>query len=321
MAINILTILLCFITLIWSASHLLKGALGLGDYYQLSPLFTGFTLVALGTSAPEIIIAINASLAGLNDIAIGNAIGTNIANIGLVLGCAAIIKPLRMQPALLRREYPILFLVMLFTYSLMIDGYIGVIDSCLFLIACLGFISYVVYRTKHAFLMTKITQKIQHQSLTKVSFKHHLICFFIGIVLLPLSAYVLVQHASLLAEQLGVSNLVIALTIVAIGSCLPELTTSLVAIKKGADDIAIGNILGTNILNLLAVLVVPGALHPALISHAILWRDLPFMIFATLVLLWFNYHNRNQRIERWHGCLLLTIYACYILSIFISSHK
>lgn len=319
MTINILTILLSFVTLIWSANHLLKGALGLGDYYKFSPLLTGFTLVALGTSAPEIIIAINASLAGLNDIAIGNAIGTNIANIGLVLGCAAIVKPLRIQPNLLRREYPLLFLAMLFTYSLMIDGYIGVIDSCLFLIACLGFIAYVVYRAKHAFLITKISHHMQHQVLIKISFKRHLTCFLIGMILLPLSAYVLVQHAAQLAGQLGVSNLVVALTIIAIGSSLPELTTSLIAIKKGADDIAIGNILGANILNLLAVLVVPGAIHPALISHALLWRDLPFMLFATLILLWFNYHNRNQRLERWHGTILLTIYACYIISIVISS--
>ena len=321
MAIHVLIIFLSFAALIWSANHLLKGALGLGDYYKLSPLFTGFTLVALGTSAPEIIIAINASLAGFNDIAIGNAVGTNIANIGLVLGSAALIKPLRIRPAVLRKEYTVLFLVMLFTYSLMLDGYIGVIDSCLFLMACLGFITYVVYRAQHTFLITKISRQLQHQSLGAISFKHHLTCFVIGIIVLPFSAYLLVQHACLLAGAWGVSHLVIALTIIAMGSSLPELTTSLIAIKKGSDDIAIGNILGTNILNLLAVLIVPGALHPSLISHALLWRDLPFMIFATLVLLWFNYHNRNQRIERWHGAILLTIYACYIVSIFISAYQ
>ena len=120
---NIIILILSFTTLLWSASNLVKGASGIAAYYRISPLFIGFTLVALGTSAPEIIIAIDASLAGINDIAIGNAIGTNIANIGLVLGITALIKPLRIQPTLLKREYPILFLVMLFSYSLMLDGY------------------------------------------------------------------------------------------------------------------------------------------------------------------------------------------------------
>ena len=317
---NILTLIISFATLLWSANHLVKGASGIGSYYHLSPLLIGFTLGALGTSAPEIIIAIDASLAGLNDIAIGNAIGTNIANIGLVLGITALIKPLRIQPTLLRREYPILFLVMLFTYSLMLDGYLNVLDSCLFLIACLAFIAYLMFHIKHDLFVSKITYKFQQKAGRKQSHRQHLFCFITGLLVLPLSAYFLVNSASDLAHLWGISDLTIALTIVAIGSSLPELVTSIIAVKKGADDLAIGNILGANIFNLLAVLIFPGAIHPAAISHAILWRDIPFMFAATLLLLWFNYRN-PKRIERWHGALLILMYGCYIMAICISATK
>ena len=315
---NLIILVVSFATLLWAASHLVKGASGIAAHYQVSPLLVGFTLVALGTSAPEIIIAIDASLAGLNDIAIGNAVGTNIANIGLVLGITALIKPLRIQPTLLRREYPILFLVMLFSYSLMLNGTLGVLDSCLFLIACLAVITYLMLNIRHSFLTSKVTIKFQQTSLRKKSHHFHITCFIIGLIALPCSAYFLVKSATVLAHFLGLSDLIIALTIVAFGSSLPELTTSIIAVKKGADDIAIGNILGANIFNLLAVMIVPGAIHPAPISHAILWRDIPVMFAVTLVLFWFNSRN-PQRMERWQGALLILLYCCYITALFISA--
>ncbi|OGV51380.1 MAG: hypothetical protein A3F46_10095 [Legionellales bacterium RIFCSPHIGHO2_12_FULL_42_9] len=321
--INIIILIVSFAALLWSASHLVKGASGIAAYYHISPLLVGFTLVALGTSAPEIVIAIDASLAGINDIAIGNAIGTNIANIGLVLGVTALIKPLRIQPTLLRREYPLLFLVMLFSYSLMLDGYFGVLDSCLFLIACLGFITYLMINVKHAYVTSKVTLRFQQNSLRKQSHRLHIICFITGLIALPLSAYFLVKSATGLAHLLGISDLVIALTIVAIGSSLPELATSIIAVRKGADDIAIGNILGTNIFNLLAVMIVPGVIHPGVISDAILWRDMPFMFAATGILLWFNFRSKSnkRRMGRRQGALLILMYCCYIAALFISAAK
>lgn len=321
--INIIILIVSFAALLWSASHLVKGASGIAAYYRISPLLVGFSLVALGTSAPEIFIAIDASMAGINDIAIGNAIGTNIANIGLVLGITALIKPLRIQPTLLKREYPILFLVMLFSYSLMLNGYFGILDSCLFLIACLGFITYLMINVKHSYVTSKVTLRFQQKSLQKQSHRFHIFCFITGLITLPISAYFLVRSATVLAHVLGVSDLVIALTVVAIGSSLPELATSIIAIRKGADDIAIGNILGANIFNLLAVMIVPGAIHPGVISDAILWRDVPFMFAATLLLLWFNFRSKStkKRMGRKHGALLILMYCCYITALFISAAK
>ena len=187
----------------------------------------------------------------------------------------------------------------------------------------LGFITYLMISVKHAYLTSKVTLRFQQNSLRKQSHRFHIFCFMTGLLALPLSAYFLVKSAIILAHILGVSDLIIALTIVAIGSSLPELMTSLIAVKKGADDIAIGNILGANIFNLLAVMIVPGIIHPGVISDGILWRDMPFMFAATSILLWFNFRSKRhqQSMGRGHGALLIMMYCCYITALFISAVK
>lgn len=314
----IIALIFSFIALLWSANHLITGAAGVGLYYNLPPLLIGLTLVALGTSAPEIMIAISASLKGFNDIAIGNAIGTNIANIGLVLGVTALLKPLKIQSTLLRREFPLLFLVMLFTYSIMLNGYLNVLDGCLFLLACVALILYFIFVTRQHHAQKQLTLAFQQASLRKKSFKTHLISLILGLVVLPISARLLVNNCVDLGHWLGISDLVIGLTIVAIGTSLPELATSIIAAMKGADDIAVGNILGSNMINLLAVMIFPSLIHPAAISHAVLWRDIPVMFGTTLILLWINYNNK-QKIARWHGGILVLVYCCYIASLIISA--
>ncbi len=314
----IITLLLSLIALLWSANHLVSGASGVGQHYRLPPLIIGLTLVALGTSAPEIMISISASLEGLNDIAIGNAIGTNIANIGLVLGLTALLKPLKMNSTLMRREFPLLFLVMLFTYSIMLNGYLNVLDGCLFLLACVALILYFIYITKQNRPEKQLAQKYQQASLSKRPFIYHVASLMIGLIVLPISSRYLINSCVILGHWVGISDLIMGLTVVAIGTCLPELVTSVVAAVKGADDIAVGNILGSNMFNLLAVMIFPSLIHPAAISNAVLWRDIPVMFIATLILLWINYHNK-QRIARWHGGILVLVYCCYIVSLVISA--
>lgn len=314
----IVTLVLSLIALLWSANHLVSGASGVGLYYNLPPLLTGLTLVALGTSAPEIMVSISASLEGLNDIAIGNAIGTNIANIGLVLGLTALLKPLKIQSTLLRREFPLLFLVMLFTYSIMLNGYLNVLDGCLFLLACVVLILYFIFITRQHRPQRQLALEFQQASLRKTSFKVHLASLILGLVVLPISGRLLITSCEGLGHWLGMSDLVIGLTIVAIGTSLPELATSVVAAVKGADDIAVGNILGSNMFNLLAVMIFPSLIHPAAISHAVLWRDIPVMFTTTLILLWINYRNK-KRIARWHGGILVLVYCCYIVSLIITA--
>lgn len=314
----IITLVLSLIALLWAANHLVSGASGIGQYYRLPPLLIGLTLVALGTSAPEIMIAITASVEGLNDIAIGNAIGTNIANIGLVLGLTALLKPLKMNSTLMRREFPLLFLVMLFTYSIMLNGYLNLLDGCLFLLACIGLILYFIFITRQHRPENKLALEAQHLTLGKRPFSMHIASLIIGLIVLPISSRYLIHSCVVLGHWLGISDLVMGLTVVAIGTCLPELVTSVVAAVKGADDIAIGNILGSNMFNLLAVMIFPSLIHPAAISNAVLWRDIPVMFIATLILLGINYHNK-RRIARWHGGILVLVYCCYIISLVISA--
>ncbi|RMX21043.1 sodium:calcium antiporter [Legionella jordanis] len=318
MVMIILLMLVSLIALLWAANNLVTGASGIAAHYRLSPLLVGFTLVALGTSAPEIMIAITASIEGATDITIGDAIGTNIANIGLVLGLTALIKPLRVQSTLLRREYPLLFLVMLFSYSLMLDGYLGVLDGCLLLLMCLGLLGYFIFLTRQQRPQRQQTLAFQHAVLAKRSLKIHVIHLLIGLIVLPISARYLVNSSITLGHMLGVSDLIMGLTILSIGTCLPELMTSVVAVLKDADDIAIGNILGANMFNLLAVIIFPSIIHPAVISTTLLWRDIPVMFITTFVLLWINYRNK-QKMARWHGGILVLIYICYMCSLIINA--
>ena len=317
--VTLITMIISFIGLLWAANHLITGASGIARYYRIPPLIIGLTLVAIGASTPQIMIAITAAFEGRNELAIGNAVGANIANIGLVLGVTILWRPLTIHSPLLRREYPLLFLIMLFTYSLMLDGHLSVIDGCVFLVGCIVLIGYFIFlarRSRNDPLAREFHQTID----IKRSMKANLISIIIGLIILPLSARFLVNSAVQLAHWLGISELVMGLTVIAIGTTLPNMATSLVAAYKGQDDIAIGNILGSNMFNMLVVIAFPGIINPSTISRTILWRDIPVMFIITFVLLLITYQYKNKRkIERWHGGLLLLIYCCYMVSLIVNA--
>jgi len=313
----LITMILGFIGLLWSANHLITGASGIASYYRIPPLIIGLTLVAIGASLPGIMIAINAAMEGRNEIALGNAVGANIANIGLVLGLTILFRPLTINSSILRREYPLLFLIMLFTYSLMLDGYLSVVDGCLFLVGCIVVIGYFIFlarRSRNDPLAKEFREKIN----IKRTRKANLVSVIIGLVILPISAHFLVKSAIQIAHLCGISDLVMGLTIIAIGTSLPNIATSLIAAFKGQDDIAVGNILGSNMFNLLIVIAFPSIINPSAISRIVLWRDIPVMFVITLVLLLVNYHYK-KKIERWHGGLLLLIYCCYMISLIFNA--
>ena len=305
-----ITMILGFMALLWSSNHLVSGATGIANHYKISPLIIGLTLVAMGTSTPAIMVAITAAAEGRSELALGNAIGANIANIGLVLGLTILIRPLTIKSTLLRREYPLLFLIMLFTYSLMLDGNLSITDGCLFLIGCVALIGYLVFLARHA-KNDPLSREFKQSINIKRPIKASLISFIIGLLILPISAHFIVNSALHVAQWLGVSELVMGLTIMAIGTCIPTIATSIVAALKGQDDLAVGNVLGSNMFNLLIVMAFPGIINPSAINHTILWRDIPTMFIITLVLLFISYHSK-KKIERWHGGLLLLIYSCYM---------
>ncbi|HSM27928.1 MAG TPA: calcium/sodium antiporter, partial [Thioalkalivibrio sp.] len=301
--------------LTWSADRFVLGAAGLARTLGVTPLLIGLTVVAFGTSAPEIIISVLASLQGSPGLAVGNAIGSNIANIGLVLGVAALIAPLTVASRVLRRELPVLLVVTLLGLLLLADGVLGVRDG-LVLLAGLLLLTFWLVRQGMAQNgeINPLATEVEESLPPGLSLPMALFWLLLGLALLLLSSRTLVWGAVEIAQALGVSELVIGLTIVAIGTSLPELAASVAAALKGENDLAIGNIVGSNLFNLLAVLAIPGILAPAAVENAVLFRDYPLMLGLTVLLFIFALTRGREagQIQRWQGAMLLGLFAGYL---------
>jgi len=311
---SIITLILSLALLLWSANQLVMGSSGIARYYQIPTLFIGLTIVAIGTTAPEIMIAIAAAIEGKTNMAVGNAIGSNIANIGLVLGITAFIQPLHIQSGLLKREYPILFIIMLLAYILFIDGYLSRIDGLIFLFSSLALMIYFAFISQKAKKNDPFLIELKEALVVERSYSANVISILIGIILLPVSAKFLVNSAADIASWMGISELIIGLTVIAIGTSLPELATSTVAALKQEDDIAIGNILGSNMFNILLVIAFPGIINPDSLNRSVVRRDMPIMILLTVALFILSI-NQRKKMHRWHGYLLIIIYISYMVSL------
>ena len=309
---SILVLIGGFIALVWSADRFLSGAASTAGNLGVSKMMIGLTVVAIGTSAPEILVAIAACLEGNPLLAVGNAIGSNIANIGLVLGITAIIAPLPFSKAVLKAELPWLILATLLALVLLFDLELSVVDGIL-LLSGLGMILYRLYQTQRK-TSDPLTESFDEDlsELADMSLGQALFWLFTGLIVLVASAEVLVWAATRIALELGVSELIIGLTIVAIGTSLPELAATIGSALKGHPEIAIGNVVGSNILNILAVLAVPGLLSGSLISSAALWRDGGMMLALTMLLALFAYGINSQRvITRFEGLVLAAAWIGY----------
>lgn len=287
----------------------------------MSPLLIGLTVVSFGTSAPEILVSVTAALVGASGIAIGNAVGSNIANIGLVLGITAIIAPLPVHSKLLRKELPILAAVTLIAGSLLLDLNLGRIDGAI-LLASLALTLYLFARYQpdvgDSALLVEEEEELPHLS-TKLA----IFSFLGGLLLLILSSRALVWAATAIAQQLGVSDLIIGLTIIAIGTSLPELAASVASVLKGHHEIAIGNVIGSNIFNLLAVMSLPGVILPYHFNIELLWRDygLMFLLTAALVALCYSsiLKGKNIQIGRIAGIFFFSSYVGYLTLLYLQS--
>lgn len=298
--------------LVWSADWFINGAGGLARNFGVPPLLVGLTLVALGTSAPEMLVAIVAALKGNGILALGNALGSNIANIGLVLGVSALIKPLKINAILLRREFPILLLITLVVGVMFKDGYFSHREGMVLLLGTLGLLIYIFYlglQAKQAKALEMLTPELP----SVISTKKASIQLITGLILLPLSAEMFVHGAVTFAHILGVSDLVVGLTVVAIGTSLPELFTSVIGMLKGEDDIVLGNILGSNIFNLLVVLGLPGVIAPTVLPPEIFHRDYVWMLALTSsFFIGSLIKGKPLRLSRWEGIILLFAYVIYL---------
>ena len=312
-----------FVGLVWSADRFVAGSAAFASNLGVAKLTIGLTIVSLGTSAPEIAVAISAALEGAGDLAIGNAIGSNIANIGLVLAITALIAPLPIQRHLLTQETPILLAVTAAAGLLLYDATLARWEGVLLLVALFPVIYYLV-RVKQRDLSTH-EQAAESDSIPEMTTPLAAVWFAVGLTLLIISSNTLVWGAETLARSFGVSTLIIGLTVVAVGTSLPELAASAVSALKGHHDIALGNIIGSNIFNLLAVMSMPALIDPPAMEAAVFHRDFSAMALITLLLaltigaaLWLarGAGTKSARLGRRVGIALLAGYIAYYIVLF-----
>ncbi|MDH3832019.1 MAG: calcium/sodium antiporter [Gammaproteobacteria bacterium] len=315
-----LAIVAGFALLTWSADRFVAGASALAYNLSVSPLVIGLTIVSLGTSAPEILVSAVASLQGNGGLAIGNALGSNIANIALILGITALVVPLAVHSRIVRRELPVLIGVMLLVLLLLLDGTLGRLDGVILLsgmVLMLIWMARVGIREKSSH--DPVSDEFADEVPTDMSMRTAGLWTVVGALSLLASSKILVWGAVSVAHSLGVSDLVIGLTIVALGTSLPELAACIMSALKNEPDIAIGNIVGSNIFNLLAVLALPGLISPIAVADEVLMRDYPVMACLTLAFLVMAYGFRGPgRISRIEGALLVLAFVGYQTLLYFS---
>jgi len=309
---NIIIFVIGLIVLSWSADRFVYGASALAKNMGIAPMMIGLTIVAMGSSAPEVMVAATASFNGSTDTAVGNAIGSNITNIALVLGITALIKPLIVSSITLKRELPVLLIVTLIGVYFLADSELSRIEGLVLItlfvlvIAGMALLSFTV--EKNDPLIAETETEIPNNVATGTA----VFWVIVGLIMLPLSAHFLVDSAVFIAKYFGISDLVIGLTIIAIGTSLPELAACVAGVLKGEDDLALGNIIGSNIFNLLAVLAMPGLISPGTIDGSAASRDSLVMLGLTILLFVFCFNLRGTRqINRYEALIFLFIFVGY----------
>lgn len=305
-------VLVGLVLLIWSADRFVYGASSVARTAGISPMIIGLTIVAMGSSAPEMLVSASAAWQGRLDTSVGNALGSNITNILLVIGAAALLKPIAVSSTTLKREYPLLVLCTLTGYYMISDDALSRTEGIFLLLAFIGFLCLLVYWGKHAKKDDPLIAEINAELPEQTSIFKALLWVVIGLVLLLASSQLLVHGAVTIARYAGLSDLIIGLTIIAIGTSLPELAASIIGILKGEDDLALGNIIGSNIFNILAVLGLGAVIAPNQLDPMAGTRDSYVMLSATIVMLLMSLRlGKIQRINRSEGALLLAGFFAY----------
>ncbi|TGD72107.1 calcium/sodium antiporter [Mangrovimicrobium sediminis] len=317
------TVLVGFIVLIWSADLFVAGAASIAENMGMSPIVIGLTIVSMGTSAPEVLVSITAAMSGAGNLAVGNAIGSNIANVGLVLGITLLIAPLMVHSGCMKKEMPTLILVTVGAGILIADDDLSQVDGWL-MIGTLGALVIFMLRTQQKDEV--LVGEAEEEYLPHLSPKRAWLTFALGLGLLVGSSRMLVWGAVEIASTLGVSELVIGLTIVAVGTSLPELAATVASAMRGHTEIALGNVIGSNLFNLLVVMAIPGIFSAATLEPSVLTRDYPTMLGLTLLLALAIYISRlrsrsmdgHAYVGRSIGVLLVTCYALYYYWLYVS---
>lgn len=311
----IAAILVGFVILVWSADKFVYGASNTATSFNMSPLVVGVVIVGLGTSAPEMLVSAMASSSGNSGLSVGNALGSNITNVGLILGLTCLILPMTVRSRIVRKEIPMMFGVLVAGSLLLLDGQLSYFDGA---VLATGFFALLAWSFFDAKSHPEDILNDEFQELTEdnLSRKAALAWLVGGMALLILSSRILVWGAVTLAEAFGVSDLIIGLTIVAIGTSLPELAASIASARQKQFDIAIGNVLGSNMFNLLGVMAIPALMAPGMLDQQVVVRDIPTMLVLSLML-WLFASNftfvKQGALGRTAGAVMLATYIGYVV--------
>jgi cation:H+ antiporter len=298
--------------LVWSADRFVEGSALTARHLGMPPLLIGMVVIGFGTSAPEMVVSAIASFQGNPGIALGNAYGSNITNIALILGLTAIISPIAVHSSVLRKELPILAGVTAFAVIMLLDGDLSRMDAWAFLLVFAALMGWTIWQGLRQRSDTLASEMTQELDTTRMPLRRALLWLVVGLVFLIISSRMLVWGSVEIAHALGVSDLIIGLTIVAVGTSLPELASSIIAARKGEHDLALGNIIGSNLFNTLAVVGIAGAIHPMAVPPEVISRDMLVMGLLTLSLFVIGYGFRGPgRINRIEGLLLLSVFLGY----------
>lgn len=322
MLLAIVAVIIGLVVLVWSADKFVDGAVGIAEYCGMSTLLIGMVIVGFGTSAPELTVSALSAAQGNPELALGNAYGSNIANIALILGATALISPILMQRSVIRGDLPNLLVVSILSIILVWDGSVvrwnGILLLAVFAVTMAFSIRREMKKAKtgkgEGLPLASASQGESSATPSEKSLGKSILWLVLGLLLLVASSRALVWGAVVIARTLGVSDLLIGLTIVAIGTSLPELASSIAAARKGENDLALGNIIGSNLFNTLAVVGLAATVSPMdEIEKAVTYRDMPLMIVLTLALIVLGYRRKGDgRLNRIAGAILLAIYAGYL---------
>lgn len=326
MILAIVAVIVGLAVLVWSADKFVDGAVGVAEFCGMSTLLIGMVVVGFGTSAPELTVSAISAAQGNPELALGNAYGSNIANIALILGATALISPILMQRSVLRGDLPILLAVSVLSIILVWDGSVARWNGILLLAVFAAAMAYSIHRELKKAKLEKsesLSGNADSAEPKKVSLGKSVFWLVLGLVLLVVSSRALVWGAVEIARTLGVSDLLIGLTIVAVGTSLPELASSIAAARKGENDIALGNIIGSNLFNTLAVVGLAAIVSPMdAIEKAVTYRDMPLMIALTVALIVLGFRRKGDgRLNRIAGAILLAVYIGYLALLIVQATK
>jgi cation:H+ antiporter len=309
---NIAAIIAGFLLLVWSADRFICGAAATARNLNVSPLIIGLTIVGFGTSAPEMLVSAMAAMNESPGLAVGNALGSNIANITLVLGMSALIMPLDVHSRILKKELPLLLIAMLMMLLLIQDNILGRTDGLILICSVVLLMWWITRQAMLNKTRDPMYQEFADELPQPMSTPMAVFWLVLGLVFLVASSRLLVWGAVQIATEFGVSDLLIGLTIIAIGTSLPELAASIASALKNEHDIAIGNVVGSNLFNTLAVMGIPGLIYPSTLDAGVLDRDVPVVFMLTIALVIMVYGFKGQgRINRIEGGILLACFAGY----------